>query len=81
MNTNTNLAYNGYTGGSYGRLVKVADFMNVLNHPIISLLCLVLVLAQHMARWRPSQVLLAGMSGGFSHGSSIFAPLTDWPVS
>ena len=28
-----------------------------------------------------SQVLLAGVSGGFSRGSAVFAPPTDWPVS
>ena len=28
-----------------------------------------------------SQVLLAGVSGGFSRGSPVFAPPTDWPVS
>ena len=28
-----------------------------------------------------SQVLLAGVSGGFSQGSPVFAPPTDWPIS
>ena len=28
-----------------------------------------------------SQVLLAGVSGGFSRRSPVFAPPTDWPVS
>ena len=28
-----------------------------------------------------SQVLLAGVSGGFSRDSPVFAPPTDWPVS
>ena len=28
-----------------------------------------------------SQVLLAGVPGGFSRGSPVFAPPTDWPVS
>ena len=28
-----------------------------------------------------SQVLLAGVSGGFSRGSPVFAPPSDWPVS
>ena len=28
-----------------------------------------------------SQVLLAGVPGGFSRGSSVFAPPTDWSVS
>ena len=27
------------------------------------------------------QVLLAGVSGGYSRGSPVFAPPTDWPVS
>ena len=27
------------------------------------------------------QVLLADVSGGFSRGSPVFAPPTDWPVS
>ena len=34
-----------------------------------------------LATCETSQVLLAGVSGGFSRGSSIFAPPTDWPVS
>ena len=28
-----------------------------------------------------SQVLLAGVSGGFSRGSPVFAPPSDWSVS
>ena len=28
-----------------------------------------------------SQVLLEGVSGGFSRGSPVFAPPNDWPVS
>ena len=32
-------------------------------------------------RKETSQVLLAGVSGGFSWGSPFFAPPTDWPVS
>ena len=28
-----------------------------------------------------SQVLLTGVSGGFSRGFPVFAPPTDWPVS
>ena len=27
------------------------------------------------------KVLLAGVTGGFSWGSFVFAPPTDWPVS
>ena len=34
-----------------------------------------------LATCETSQVLLAGVSGGFSQGSPVFAPPTDWPVS
>ena len=34
-----------------------------------------------LATCETSQVLLAGVSGGFSPGSPVFAPPTDWPVS
>ena len=34
-----------------------------------------------LATSETSQVLLAGVSGGFSRGSPVFAPPTDWPVS
>ena len=34
-----------------------------------------------LALCETSQVLLAGVSGGFSRVSPIFAPHTDWPVS
>ena len=34
-----------------------------------------------LATCETSQVLLAGVSGGFSRGSRVFAPPTDWPVS
>ena len=34
-----------------------------------------------LATCETSQVLLAGVPGGFSRGSPIFAPPTDWPVS
>ena len=34
-----------------------------------------------LATCETSQVLLAGVSGGFSRGSPIFAPPTYWPVS
>ena len=33
-----------------------------------------------LATCETSQVLLAGVSGGFSRGSPVFAPPTDWPV-
>ena len=31
-----------------------------------------------LATCETSQVLLAGVSGGFSRGSPVFAPSTDW---
>ena len=34
-----------------------------------------------LATCETRQVLLAGVSGGFSRGSPVFAPPTDWPVS
>ena len=34
-----------------------------------------------LATCETSQVLLAGVPGGFSLGSPVFAPPTDWPVS
>ena len=34
-----------------------------------------------LATCETSQVLLAGVSGGFSRGSPVFAPPTDWPLS
>ena len=34
-----------------------------------------------LATCETSQVLLAGVPGGFSRGSPVFAPPTDWPVS
>ena len=37
--------------------------------------------ATALAICETSQVLLAGVSGGFSRGSPVFAPPTDWPVS
>ena len=33
-----------------------------------------------LATCETSQVLLAGVPGGFSRGSPAFAPPTDWPV-
>ena len=52
-----------------------------LNHSIISPMCLVWVQTHALAICETSQVLLAGVSGGFSWGSPVFAPPTDWPVS
>ena len=34
-----------------------------------------------LATCETSQILLAGVSGGFSRGSPVFAPPIDWPVS
>ena len=34
-----------------------------------------------LATCETSQVLLAGLPGGFSRGSPVFAPPTDWPIS
>ena len=34
-----------------------------------------------LATCETSQLLLAGVSDGFSRGSPVFAPPTDWPVS
>ena len=61
-----------FLGGPRGRVVKVADF-SALNHSIISPLW---VRASHGARVTcgTSQVLLAGVSGGFFPGYSGFRP-------
>ena len=65
----------GTIGGPRGRVVKVADF-SALDHSIISPL---LVRASHGAEFTcgTSQVLLAGVSGVFSSGTPVFAPLSD----
>ena len=66
----------GTIGGPRGRVVKVADF-SALDHSIISPL---LVRASYGAEFTcgTSQVvLLAGVSGGFSPGTPVFAPLSD----
>ena len=49
-------------------------------HSIISLVCLVWVRALQWPR-EINQVLLVGVPGGFSQGSPVFAPPTDWPIS
>ena len=51
-----------------------------LNHSIISPLCQVWVRALHLAHVREAKFCLR-VPGGFSLGSPIFAPPTDWPVS
>ena len=38
-------------------------------------------LSPALATCETSQVLLAGVSGGFSWGSPVFAPPTNWPIS
>ena len=58
-----------------GRVVKVADF-SALNHSIISSLWVRASLGARVT-FGTSQVLLAGVSGGFSPGTPVFAPPTD----
>ena len=60
-------------------MVKVADF-SALNHSIISPLWVRASLGARVT-CGTSQVLLAGVSGGFSPGTPVFAPPTDWFVS
>ena len=57
-----------------------------LNHSIISSLYHLTAVSgvgssPALATCETSQVLLAGVSGGFSRGSLVFAAPTDWPVS
>ena len=72
-----------WDGGPHGQVVKVADYIITLPLTIRSF---------HRCDWcrfKPtqvtsgtSQVLLAGVSGGFSRGTSIiFAPPSDWLIS
>ena len=65
----------GNSGGPRGRVVKVADF-SALNHSIISPLWVRASLGARVT-CGTSQVLLAGVSGGFSPGTPVFAPPTD----
>ena len=60
-------------GGPRGRVVKVADF-SALNHSIISPLWVRASLGARVT-YGTSQVLLAGVSGGFSPGTPVFAHL------
>ena len=68
-------------GGPRGRVVKSADIS--LSHLTIrsSHRCVWCGFEPALATCETSQVLLAGVSGGFSRGSPVFAPPTDWPVS
>ena len=60
-------------------MVKVAD-ISALDHSFISPLWVRASLGAEFT-CGTSQVLLAGVSGGFSPGTPVFAPPTDWPVS
>ena len=64
-----------YEGGPRGRVVKVADF-SALDHSIISPMWVRASLGARVT-CGTSQVLLAGVSGGFSPGTPVFAPPTD----
>ena len=73
-----------FYGTPSGWVVKNANISlsHLIDHVIISPLCLVWVGAPHRTQsCETSQVLLAGVPGGFSRGSPVFAPPTDWPVS
>ena len=53
-----------------------------LNHWIIYLTAVSGVGSRPaLATCETSQVLFAGVPGGFSRGSAVFTPPTDWPVS
>ena len=69
------IVFNHTLGGPRGRVVKVADF-RALNHSIISPLWVRASLGARVT-CGTSQVLLAGVSGGFSPGTPVFAPPTD----
>ena len=62
-------------GGPRGRVVKVADF-SALDHSIISPMWVRASLGARVT-CGTTQVLLAGVSGGFSPGTLVFAPPTD----
>ena len=62
-------------GGPRGRVVKVADF-SALDHSIISPMWVRASLGARVT-CGTSQVLLAGVSGGFSPGTPVFASPTD----
>ena len=63
------------SGGPQGRVVKSAvslDHFTAVSG---------VGLSPALVRCGTSQVLLAGVPGGFSWGSPVFAPPTDWLVS
>ena len=62
-------------GGPQGRVVKVADF-SAPDHSIISPMWVRASLGARVT-CGTSQVLLAGVSGGFFPGTPVFAPPTD----
>ena len=62
-------------GGPRGQVVKSADISLPLNHSIIS------PLYSFEGTCETSQVLTAGVPGGFSRGSPVFAQSTDLLVS
>ena len=62
-------------GGPRGRVVKVADF-SALDYLIISPMWFA-PRTGHEFICETSHVLLAGVSGGFSPGTPVFAPPTD----
>ena len=70
----------GSFGGPRGRVVKSAPDISLLHLTIRSSVSGV-GSGPALATCETSQVLLAGVSGGFSRGSPVFAPPTDWPVS
>ena len=64
-------------------MVKNADFIIIIRTLPFDHLTAVsgVGTSPALATCETSQVLLAGVSGGFSRGSPVFAPPTDWPVS
>ena len=64
-------------GGLHGRAVKSA-----VSTPLDHLAAVSGVgSSPALATCETSQVLLTGVPSGFSRGSPVFAPPTDWPVS
>ena len=64
-------------GGPHGRAVKSAVSYSLDHLTAVSGVGSSLALAT----FETSQVLRAGVPGGFSRGCPVFAPPTDWPVS